>query len=821
MAQFGRRMRLRRLYEGSPEEGSEVNTVSPQYTDDVSRSGGQYTNELKKRMQQVEDKAVVMDTTSRRVLIEGDRLKTKMLEIEADAQKSISDLTTGMERSLRSSAEARREIELTRDWAANYIGHQISHETNSIKNMINTEIQAIKQYFTMQLEGSSTTQSMVDTKLKLQADALKHQTSDRFDKITSRITGLENTAQDLFKKVEGLGAHCSETLETAMSREKAARERDFLDTESAIKQLAASYSGTIERELSAAVKKNSEFAETSLERMQAIERLLKVEIRNRMELSAKYDKLVEDVHKAERTAINTTTYLETLVTDKTNDLGAALAQHSHMHKESINMVKDSSKQLITSRCELITADLSDTRGTLVKKIEKLEAATTELGSKTQEISLLAVDYTQSIQELREAQQREGKEVKNMLSKVENKWDEDLSKGLDEVRGHVSTQQQSAVKEAVQREGYFKEQFTTDLRHVTEAIAAQKKTNDSKYQELKQVVQESSAMSSSEWDKSLAKVTVLIQKTDELSRAQAEKTEQACEEMRELALSVQEARSQISSLETLCSSHADANEKKAFRSELEVLTTKIEKVDHAVVGLNSKVFQSTAEADVEALHVEVLSLQEQHEKEVLELGTRLEKAEDAVKETIEKTRAMQMSNAANKEVDAMREQLEASEIERGVHKAEIEILAAKVLDVNEKLNEDKEMADTALKDITSAVVVERKKLQTLQDEVAVLQESDKERQEGDGLWDAWRDAITSQHFDAKLGSSTMFESFVRLLVKQEEQFQRAIIMTDFDIRELAERVEMDFKEGRAISENILKFYESEKKDYDRRAGSISK
>eukprot|EP01061_Rhynchopus_euleeides_P010387 TRINITY_DN19834_c0_g1_i1.p1 TRINITY_DN19834_c0_g1~~TRINITY_DN19834_c0_g1_i1.p1 ORF type:complete len:1155 (+),score=505.63 TRINITY_DN19834_c0_g1_i1:39-3467(+) len=554
MAQYGRRMRLQRMYDDGSDELSERGSAGvPGYipTDSTGKAPVDVTQyeaasknhfdemveALHKRLKLVEDKSVMMDTTSRRVALEGDAIKRRLQEIEHDTQRTTSDLTTGLERSLRGAADAKRDVEACKDWSQTYVSSQLAQHEQVVKSTFGNELTNLSMRQKQLQEAVSNSSARFDTALKLMQESTRNHAMEHFEKQAMKLQALEGLLAETLKKNDVLEQHFADTLEVAIGRERSARERDVLERDRIMQQLSQSCSATVEREVGAEIKKTAEFAETSLQRMDAIERLLKVEIRNRMDLAGSHDRLVDDVRKIERNTIASITQIETALQDKVSELAGQMTQQAASQREALNTLQDVSKKAVTTLQTSLHTELQELRGFLLKKTEANSQALAELSQKVHHTTVKSDETERLLTESRAQQERDSKEMRSMLTRSENKLTEELSAMSGSLQDFCSKQLQGSIKEALQREQALKDSCAAEIKRTADELNVLKRNEEKDMQEVRKLVYDKNNETQEEVKGNLDRLTTLIQKTDEISRLQLDKSH-------EMGLQIDETRQMI-------------------------------------------------------------------------------------------------------------------------------------------------------------------------------------------------------------------------------------------------------------------------------------
>ena len=506
---------------------TETSTVKPhhentQYEVAAQNRVDELMETMQKRVKMVEDKSVMMDTTSRRVAMEGDGIKRRLQEIEHDTHKTINEITSGLERSLRGVAESRREVEACKEWSQSYLASQLSQHEQVIKTTFGNEITTLSNRTKQIQESVSNVSTRFDSALKIMQESTRNQAIEAHEKQTMKMQVIEGAVGESLKKAEMLEQHFADSLEVAISRERSARERDVLERDRIMQQLSQSCSAAVEREIGSEIKKTSEFAETSIQRMDAIERLLKAEIRNRMDLSTNHDRLVDDVRKIERNTITSISQIETSLQDKYTDLSTQIAQQSTQQREALNALTEVQKKAMLTMQTTVQAEVQELRSFLTKKVDANSQALMELTQKVYQNSVKSDDNERVLAELRAQQDRDSKETRSMLARSENKVTEELSSMSASLQEFCSKQLQGSIKESLQREQSLKESCAADLKRAQDDLLVVKRNQEKDVQDLRKLVYDKNNDTQEEVMTNLDRLTTLIQKTDELSRLQLDK-----------------------------------------------------------------------------------------------------------------------------------------------------------------------------------------------------------------------------------------------------------------------------------------------------------
>ncbi|KAJ9446144.1 hypothetical protein DIPPA_18190 [Diplonema papillatum] len=266
MAQYGRRMRMRRLYDdASPDGHGDTSVVSEGYTSSVSpypapppsvangpdlasmesvirhtvESGykagdSQFesvANDLTKRVKSMEDKSMMIDTTTRRMLSEAERVRSKLLEVEADVQKSVAELTSGLERSFRGASDSRREAEAVKEWTVGYVNAQVNSSEQATRASLAAESEGVSQKVKRNQELIASLGEQLETSLSLTADRLKASVNDSKVAVQARLTDFEARIQSAAKRADTIEARLTDALEIGLVREKNSRERAVAEVE--------------------------------------------------------------------------------------------------------------------------------------------------------------------------------------------------------------------------------------------------------------------------------------------------------------------------------------------------------------------------------------------------------------------------------------------------------------------------------------------------------------------------------------------------------------------------------------------------------------
>eukprot|EP00754_Rhynchopus_humris_P038273 Rhum_TRINITY_DN20925_c0_g1::Rhum_TRINITY_DN20925_c0_g1_i1::g.172518::m.172518 len=551
MAQYGRRMRLQRLYEDG--DGAEQPYASPGQIPgyvpsmtEVGAAGSQYTipqkdfrgdaaanrgaaakvddmmDTLHKRLKLLEDKSLMVDTTHRRVVMEGEGLKRRLQEVEHDTHKTIADLTTGVERSLRGISESKRDVESAREWAQTYVASQLQQHEQMLRNTYGGELTAVSNRTKQLQESVGNNLQRFEGSLQLCQEASKNFSSEQYEKHALRIHTLEGMLNETLNKAEMMEQHFADSLDVAISRERNARERDALEKDRVMQQLSTACSAAVEREIGAEIKKTNEFADTSLQRMDAIERLLKAEIRNRIDLSTSHDRLVEDVRKVERNTLASIAQIETSVQEKHAELHAAVTQQGAAQREALHAVSEAQKKAMTSLQTTLQSETQEVRSFLLGKIEANAQTLNALTQQVHQNGVRGDETDRILQELRAQQDRDGKEVRSMLTRSENKVREDLSNMSASLQEICTKQLHTSIKEAVLREREVKEECMAETKRAMDELLLVKKLSEKDTQDLRKLVHEKNQETQEEVKGNLDRVTTLLHKTDEISRLQLDR-----------------------------------------------------------------------------------------------------------------------------------------------------------------------------------------------------------------------------------------------------------------------------------------------------------
>eukprot|EP01060_Flectonema_neradi_P031595 TRINITY_DN4824_c2_g1_i1.p1 TRINITY_DN4824_c2_g1~~TRINITY_DN4824_c2_g1_i1.p1 ORF type:complete len:959 (+),score=234.63 TRINITY_DN4824_c2_g1_i1:76-2952(+) len=557
MAQHGRRtLRMRRLVDGSPggdesEDGiyagytstNRVGAISPPLlrggaTSDVEGAGINWDvssqDSLLRRMKLIEDKSLLTDTASRHAMEEGDRIRSRLTDIETNSSKQIESL----------SSANKRDIDLLREWVSSFIEGHISDLEHQLRNTIRIESEGLQQKIRLNHDKIATAQTRSETIHKSSMESSKKMIQDLSDKVNSKITNVDRAVQDLDGKMLLLEAHFSDSIGVAIDREQSSRERDCKDLTSQLQHLQSNLT-TIQRDITSSVAKVSDALSVSNERVNSLERFLKVEIKARMELSSAHDRLVDDLRKMERSHIAGVSQIQSFVQEKHSEFTQQMAQQTTVFKDNLSATSDACKKLITAEVRNSQADLHTTiQNTLQPRLDSLEHTSTDLGSKINRISLRFDESDKSLHELKRSQEREAAEAQSSITRSENKVDEQLQNVKQTLSEYCNTQVKNALDEISMRESNLRDTTTSDIKRLTETMNNHHKTYDADLAEQKRLLHEHKSESSDHLNANIDRVSSLVQRTDELTRIQIDRNSEIYQNVEAIKTTTEELQRQI-------------------------------------------------------------------------------------------------------------------------------------------------------------------------------------------------------------------------------------------------------------------------------------
>eukprot|EP01063_Lacrimia_lanifica_P011635 TRINITY_DN18361_c0_g1_i1.p1 TRINITY_DN18361_c0_g1~~TRINITY_DN18361_c0_g1_i1.p1 ORF type:complete len:1082 (+),score=429.24 TRINITY_DN18361_c0_g1_i1:233-3247(+) len=518
--------------------------------------------EMTRRVKALEDKAVMAETASRRAALDHDRVRERLVEFESQTQQAVVELTKGADRAHHRLEQTQRDVEGAKDWCHKLMTSHIGQVENALRSDLGTQMGDVARRAAEGHNALTSQLAQLEQNLKVTQDSARASHRELQDRIDAVAEVVENGISEASKRSDLIETQFHEALEVGLSRERAAREREVLDRDRQIQQAQANTLQIVERELGAEVKRTSEFAETSLQRMDAIERLLKAEIRNRMDLSSSYDKMVDDMRKMERTTLASVTALESAIQEKFTEASQALQQQGSAHRDALSALSESQKKALVQLAASTQKDLTDSKAYVLKKFETCEKSVSEVSARLHEAALRVDEIERQASDARHTHAREGEEHRSMLTRAVNKWEDELGRVRLDGEDFCLKQQQAASKEAVNREALLKDQLQAEVKRVADSTHATLRSHEKTHNDLKRTVTDSSADNLRELRSNMDKVATLVSKTDEISKLHMDKNAEVAKEMNDLRIAQNNINSDVAEFRSIFKKEMDGAAAKA-------------------------------------------------------------------------------------------------------------------------------------------------------------------------------------------------------------------------------------------------------------------
>ena len=560
MAQHGRRtLRLKRLVDGSPEgmeaedgaygyASSRLGGISPPLLkgngagfSDVDNSAihtswdnNTSQDHLIRRLQVIEDKSILTDTASRHAVEEGDRIRNRLVDFESNNTKQLETLSNAN----------KRDIDLLREWVSSFIEGQVSDLEHQLRNSMRLESEALQQKIRLNYDKISTAQNRSEATTKTSFESSRKQTQDFTDKITSKIVNVDRAVQDLETKSAILESHFTDSIDVALSREQAGRERENLDILSQLQHLQSNLN-TVQRDITGSVTKVSEALSISNERVNSLERFLKVEIKARMELSTSHDRLVDDFRKMERSHIAGVSQTQSYLQEKITEMSQQITNQTTTFKDNLSATSDACKKMISTEIRTCQSEIQNSlTSTIQSKLDIAEQTNTDVVNKVGRLMQRLDEAERSSHDLKRSQEREAAEAQSSITRSENKIDEQLQNVQQTLSDYCNNQVKNALEEMSHRESNLRDSTTNELKRVSESVYNQQKSHETDIVEVKRLINDNKNESNTNLDTNIDRVTALVQRTDELTRIQIDRNTEIYQNVEAIKSTAEDLQRQI-------------------------------------------------------------------------------------------------------------------------------------------------------------------------------------------------------------------------------------------------------------------------------------
>eukprot|EP01062_Namystynia_karyoxenos_P058093 TRINITY_DN4945_c2_g2_i1.p1 TRINITY_DN4945_c2_g2~~TRINITY_DN4945_c2_g2_i1.p1 ORF type:complete len:1326 (+),score=557.14 TRINITY_DN4945_c2_g2_i1:81-3980(+) len=492
---------------------------------------------LMQRVKDLEAHSATRDGASRRAALDGERLGAKLDQMEQALLRRVDESQQQWQGQLQVVEEhARRMAQQAREGAHQSAAQALQELGASLRAHSAAEVEALSGKLRTQQDAASAQSLRLEEALSQLGGALQRHQQEAEEarrKAQEHSQATEAALRLLRDTHADTAQQLRQGFEAALLRERQQRERDAADrakAEAAQRtQMVQQCTDKVAAELGKELRRAEGFAETAAQRMDAIEELLKAEIRSRMELGAAGERSQEELRRVERAALANYSTLESALSARVADLSQALASQQAAARDAAQAMHDSLAESAAQLVDRLRQETAEARRSLAGRVESLEQGLTDAAQRDTSLQYRATDAERLLEELRGMQEREGQELRGMVQRAENRWEEELRGAQNQTAEWVQQQVTATSREAAAREMHIKEFCLGEGAKLSDALVAQQRDSDRALTEHKRAAlrahQELSAELRTIEDKIAAAQQQAMKRSDEVLHKSAEERAQ--------------------------------------------------------------------------------------------------------------------------------------------------------------------------------------------------------------------------------------------------------------------------------------------------------
>eukprot|EP01065_Artemidia_motanka_P024955 TRINITY_DN29889_c0_g1_i1.p1 TRINITY_DN29889_c0_g1~~TRINITY_DN29889_c0_g1_i1.p1 ORF type:complete len:1293 (+),score=772.87 TRINITY_DN29889_c0_g1_i1:68-3946(+) len=459
---------------------------------------------LLQRTKDLEAHGATRDGAARRAALDGERLGGRLEQLEQAVGRRLEEQGQAWQTQLAAVEDhARRLAQQAREGALQSTQQAVQEAATQLRAATAADVDAVAGKLRQQQDAAAA-QVMRHDEALVQLGAAAQRAQQDADDLRRKSQELAQTSEHSVRQVREATADAIQQLrqstEAALQRERQQRERDAAERLQAdaaarpalVQQCAEKVAGELGKEM----RRAEGFAETAAQRMDAIEELLKAEIRSRMELGTSAERVQEELRRLERTTLSGHSTLEGSIGARIADVQQALSGAVSAAKEQNAAMYDTLRDSFIQNVERVQREAAEARRVLAARVESTEQGLTEAAQRDTTLQYRAADAERLLEELRGLQERDALELRSSVTRAENRWEEELRTAQKQTTEWVQQQVGSASREAAARETHVKEFCVGETAKVGDVLLQTQRDTEHALNELKrsalQVQQEVSA-----------------------------------------------------------------------------------------------------------------------------------------------------------------------------------------------------------------------------------------------------------------------------------------------------------------------------------------